>query len=282
MGECPCRILVTPLRFGRLVSDDRIRHGMHPKFLLRLWVLKILLAEDHVLSQAMTVRLLQADGHEVSVVGTGLKAIDACRDQSFDVVLMDLQLPVLDGLTAIRAIRESQSLRSRVPIWVLTADSSDEVVAACLAAGADGHLTKPLRPKMLLDRLRNPDLCEANQLQNSNAPATSVQRDVLLQSVGQDRALAKSLVELFQRDYDSLVKRFEIAFDTQDFKTLTSEAHSLKSPARVFGASDLHCLCDDLEKIGQRCDADQLANINQSFLCKLTQLHQAVATLDFE
>lgn len=247
----------------------------------------ILLAEDHVLSQAMTVRLLQADGHEVSAVGTGLQAVDACRDQSFDVVLMDLQLPVLDGLSAIRAIRamqndQGQSIGDRLAIWALTADSSSGILTECLEAGADGLLTKPLQPKQFIERLRN---VGAVQPERQSGPAkrnSGTQRNVLLESVGQDEVLAKSLVDLFLRDYDSLVDRFRKAFEVQDFQTLSREAHSLKSPARVFGATVLHCLCDDLERVGKTSNADQLSDIQDRFLCELNRLSEDVATFRFE
>lgn len=244
------------------------------------WALNILLAEDHVLSQALTVRLLEAEGHIVCVVGTGRQAVDACRDQPFDVVLMDLQLPVLDGLNAIREIRESQakSVRDRLSIWVLTADSSSEMVAKCLEAGADGHLAKPLRPKQLLARLRDVIVSEPEHksAESESEASFEFQRTTLLENVGQDHALAKSLVELFQRDYDPLVARFRSAFVTQDFPLITREAHSLKSPARVFGAAALHCLCDDLEKIGQSTDAGLLQEIQAGFLHELQKLHEAI------
>lgn len=246
--------------------------------------LRILLAEDHVLSQAMTVRLLQAEGHDVFVVGTGLEAVDACRDQSFDVVLMDLQLPVLDGLNAIRAIRKDQlsSGGDRVLIWVLTADCSSGVITECSEAGADGHLTKPLRPRQLIGQLRNTDDSQPDQRSIAATSDSSAQRQVLLENVGNDEALAKDLVDLFLRDFDSVLSRFQTALTALDYCTLEQEAHSLKSPARVFGAVILHRLCDEIEQVSRKGSCDQLIAIQDRFLNELNGLHTVVSRFCFE
>ncbi|MEP3482288.1 MAG: response regulator [Fuerstiella sp.] len=257
----------------------------------------ILLAEDHVLSQALTVRLLQAEGHQVSVVGTGLQAIDSCRDQRFDVVLMDLQLPVLDGLTAIRAIREMQqeagrSDHGRLWILALTADSGGDVLAACLEAGADGLLTKPIQPGQLVEHLRiaadaDSDANDSDETNDHHRSDVSNQtsiacRDVLLDNVGQDKLLAQSLVDLFLRDYSPLIVRFTEAFHQHDFQVLMNEAHSLKSPARVFGANALHRLCDELEQVGKTHDAERVLTIQDEFLGELRMLNSGVSAFRFK
>lgn len=257
----------------------------------------ILLAEDHVLSQALTVRLLQAEGHQVCIVGTGLQAVDSCRNETFDVVLMDLQLPVLDGLSAIRAIRAmeeevGQSEDRRLSIWVLTAHSSSSVLAECLEAGADGLLTKPIKPRQLIERMqfvKDASFDAKGSGENHRHDRTDIGsrssiacRDVLLDNVGQDKLLAQSLVDLFLRDYRTLLVGFMEAFRQRDFQVLMSEAHSLKSPARVFGANVLHRHCEDLEQIGKTQDVAQLLMIQDQFMGELKALHSGISTFCFE
>ena len=258
--------------------------------------MKILLADDHVLVQTMTVRLLQAEGHEVSVAETGLQAIDACRDQSFDVVFMDLQLPVMDGVSAIQRIRaleneSKQFANKKLVIWALTADSSSQIKTACLEAGADGLLTKPLRPNQLQECLhtigsagseqQTDSVTHNSSKPNSSSSASMASGLVLMDTVGQDIESAQSLVALFQRDYKSLLNRFQLAFETQDFQTVLREAHSLKSPARIFGAANLHSLCDELENISRDNNADELRAIQPRFMDELLNLHDVVTNINF-
>lgn len=241
--------------------------------------LRVLLAEDHVLSQTMTVRLLQAEGHEVHVVANGVDAVAACRMHRFDFVLMDLRLPGIDGLEAIRIIRtESPDVPERtMQIWALTAESGPETVAQCIGAGADGHLAKPLKPQQLSLLLGGK---QEGELKGTSS-ATS-HRETLLNSVGHDQTLALSLVNLFLSDFDSLFQRIQASISCCDFSTLLKEAHSLKSPARIFGAKKLHALCDRVEGISRIAEREQLNAVGDEFLGELQSLRQVVGLLRFD
>ncbi len=104
--------------------------------------LKILLAEDNVINQKVATALLTRLGHQVSVAENGLEALRAIEAESFDAVLMDVQMPLMDGLAATQAIRNLPGPKGRVPIIAMTAGSDDDA-ARCLAAGMDGHVGKP-------------------------------------------------------------------------------------------------------------------------------------------
>ena len=111
--------------------------------------LRVLAAEDHPTNRMVLGSILALTEAEITFVEDGLSAVEAARTQDFDLVLMDLQMPVMDGLGATRAIRALEGPRSGVPILALTADVMAEQVAACRAAGMDGHVEKPLRPQSL-------------------------------------------------------------------------------------------------------------------------------------
>ena len=108
--------------------------------------LNILLAEDNPVNQKVAVRLLERQGHRVSVAGTGKAALNLLLERSFDIVLMDLQMPEMDGFAATEAIRreQSESIRS-LPIIALTAHAMAGDRERCLAAGMDGYASKPIR-----------------------------------------------------------------------------------------------------------------------------------------
>jgi CheY-like chemotaxis protein len=112
--------------------------------------LSVLLAEDNLVNQRLAVRLLEKRGHRVVVAGTGLEALKALEKESFDLVLMDVQMPEMDGLEATAAIREKEKgTRAHLPVVALTAHAMKGDREKCMAGGMDGYLTKPIRPQEL-------------------------------------------------------------------------------------------------------------------------------------
>ena len=118
--------------------------------------LSVLLAEDNLVNQRLAVRLLEKRGHRVVVAGTGLEALKALEKESFDLVLMDVQMPEMDGLEATAAIREKEkSTGGHQAVVALTAHAMKGDREKCLAGGMDGYLTKPIRPNELDQLLEN-------------------------------------------------------------------------------------------------------------------------------
>ena len=116
--------------------------------------LKILLAEDNRVNQLLVVRLLQARGHQVVVVGDGRAALDAAEQQSFDLILMDIQMPEMDGLEATRLLRERQRNGLRVPpIIAMTAHAMKGDRDKCMEAGMTGYISKPIQPEQLFEHM---------------------------------------------------------------------------------------------------------------------------------
>jgi CheY-like chemotaxis protein/anti-sigma regulatory factor (Ser/Thr protein kinase) len=117
--------------------------------------LKVLLAEDHPTNQRVVQLIMDAAGVDLTIVDDGQAALNLLEVQDFDVVLMDMQMPVMDGITAIGLLREREAALHlpRMPVLMLTANALREHVEASLAAGADGHLSKPIRAAELLDAI---------------------------------------------------------------------------------------------------------------------------------
>jgi CheY-like chemotaxis protein len=116
--------------------------------------LSILLAEDNVVNQRVASRLLEKRGHRVVVAVNGREALKALEEKSYDLVLMDVQMPEIDGLEATAKIREMEKLTARHQLVVaLTAHAMKGDVERCLSAGMDGYLSKPIRPQELDDLL---------------------------------------------------------------------------------------------------------------------------------
>ena len=107
---------------------------------------RVLLAEDNIVNQRVASRMLETDGYQVVVVGNGRDAIDAGLKSDFDLILMDVQMPEMDGFEATAAIRKAQSVtKRRVPIIAMTAHAMNGDRERCLAAGMDDYIAKPIR-----------------------------------------------------------------------------------------------------------------------------------------
>ena len=113
----------------------------------------VLVAEDNPVNQRVVKGLIEKKGHSVTLVNNGLEALEAVRSSRFDLILMDIQMPVMDGLSAASAIRSLEVLRTRarIPILGLTAHASNADRERCLAAGMNGHVAKPFRPNELVE-----------------------------------------------------------------------------------------------------------------------------------
>jgi two-component system sensor histidine kinase/response regulator len=124
--------------------------------------LRILLVEDNAVNQALAVRLLEKRGHTVTVAGNGKEALAALEGDSFDLVLMDIQMPEMDGFKATAAIRaKEKSFGGHLPVIAMTAHAMVGDRERCLNAGMDDYITKPIRPEGLDDLLKRLPLAAA-------------------------------------------------------------------------------------------------------------------------
>jgi two-component system, sensor histidine kinase and response regulator len=116
---------------------------------------RVLVAEDNLVNQRLVQRVLEKEGHQVVVVGTGQEALEALKHHTFDLILMDVQMPYMDGLEASRAIRDGEALTNEhIPIIALTAHAMKGDRDKCLAAGMDAYLSKPVHPADLLNMVQ--------------------------------------------------------------------------------------------------------------------------------
>jgi CheY-like chemotaxis protein len=138
---------------GSTPSDPRVADEAASQSLRRL---SILLAEDNPTNQKLATRLLEKRGHSITTVGNGRDAIEALSRNDFDLVLMDVQMPVMDGWKATEVIRhQEQDTGRHIPILALTAHAMKDYQERCYQAGMDGFLTKPFRPAQLYEAVES-------------------------------------------------------------------------------------------------------------------------------
>lgn len=232
--------------------------------------MRILLADDHSHNQKLGQLILDRLGYKADVAGNGVEVIEALERQSYDLILMDVQMPEMDGLDATRVIRQRWP-DARLYIIALTANAMRGDREACLAAGMDDYVSKPIEISALVDaitRSREQGLASnaiidgsGNAMDNVSVSNVSFNRqamDNLLETIGGDASMLCELIESYQAEAPSLTARFSEAVAEKDCKSIRLNAHTIKSSARDFGGTDLAELCQTIETAAAADDLDTL------------------------
>ena len=228
--------------------------------------LSILLAEDNHVNQKLAVRLLEKRGHAVTVVDNGREAVDMTMNRSFDLVLMDVQMPEMDGITATTTIRERERRTGeRQPIVAMTALVMKGDRERCLAAQMNGYLSKPIRPADLDEVL---DVYTAKKQAAREAPGETAKapQDVapgqnsgvnmkeLLERVDGDVAFIEELADVFREDYPRQMSTAEACLKAGDAQGLKRAAHGLKGALANLAATHAAALAASLERLAATGD----------------------------
>ena len=241
---------------------------------------RVLLAEDGAINQQVAVRLLEERGHSVVVVNNGRAAVEQVAAQPFDVVLMDVQMPEMDGLEATAAIRRAEAQTGgHVPIVAMTAHAMKGDRDRFLAAGMDGYVAKPVRPHELYAAVEGGG---PNAEAGLPAPADlPFEWDAALESVGGDEVMLRDLAEMFFAECPKLMQQIREHIAGADAPELRRAAHTLKGSAHVFGAAEAAEAAHRLEEIGREeafADAEEaLALLEDEVARLLPALRERVA-----
>src|SRR3954469_4878312 len=239
---------------GRVLAREPGQRAVLPSSMLPAELpdrrLHVLLAEDNAVNQRLPAGPLRRAGHKVTIAANGVEAITAMRRQSFDVVLMDVQMPEMGGFEATAAIRAAEADRgSRLPIVAMTAHAMKGDRERCLAAGMDEYITKPLDPKQLCAIVERIAEGRPSAVATEVAvPDVSVQ---VLARVGGDRQLLAEISRLFVDDAPRHLERIRHALDARDAEALRRAAHGLKGAAANFDADGVVHAARTLEEIGR-------------------------------
>jgi PAS domain S-box-containing protein len=218
--------------------------------------LRVLVAEDNEVNQRLIVWMLQKRGHRVVVANNGREVLERLQGETFDVVLMDVQMPELDGYETTACIREREKgTGAHLPILALTAYAMKGDRERCLAVGMDGYLTKPVEAAELHEALRSVHSGRAaGRPEPPAAPAAkdpaALDCEALLARVGGDRGLLRQLVDLFVGRSADLVAAMGRALQAGDAKGVRVAAHGLKGSASYLGATAVQESARRLEEAG--------------------------------
>ena len=234
----------------------------------------ILLVEDNVVNQRLAVKLLQKAGHHVEVAGNGRIACEMVNKRSFDLILMDVQMPEMDGLEATRQIRAQQG-HAQIPIIAMTAHAMAGDRDRCLAAGMDDYLTKPLKLEEFSAAL--------NRWTKDTMPQADLQIEepvdfpALQKLTDGDDEFLRELVELFLADVPVRFANLKNAVTNNDPSEIKSEAHGLKGSCGNLAAKGLQKQMADLERLAASNDLTPVPALLQAAEAELARVQQYFA-----
>ena len=238
--------------------------------------LRILLAEDNAVNQTLALRLLAKLGHQADVAGNGQEALDLHARNRYDLVLMDVQMPVMGGFDATRKIREREAAGSpRTPIIAMTAHAMKGDRERCLAAGMDGYLSKPVHAPDLVDVLIHHSGHDDPPPPRSEPTTVSgpvFERGKVLFNLGGDEELLAQLIEMYAEDEPRLVGDIDAAVKARDAEALYNAAHALKGAVSNFCANRAQASALLLERLGREKRMDDAP-------AALAALHRELAAL---
>jgi CheY-like chemotaxis protein len=232
---------------------------------------QVLLVEDNEINREIALAMLEGTGYQVTVAINGRHALAAYQDGEFDMVLMDCQMPEMDGFEAVRCLRQFEhgTARRRTPVVALTANAISGDRERCLGAGMDKHIAKPFTRAALLSALAHwtqapaaAALSALGQEPQASAAGTTEVHSLDPGALQSLRALCRPgrpdvltrIINLFNSDAPRLLGELHKAVDASDAEAMRHAAHTLKSTCANVGATTLAATCRDFEQCARMAD----------------------------
>src|SRR5712692_7929298 len=275
------RSLIKPLRRATLL--EAIRHGLklptpsektpaHGAEMGKASGLRVLLVEDNRVNQKLALRLLEKMGHQVTLAINGSEAIELLKPNSFDLVLMDIQMPVMGGVEATQKIRDAErESGGHIPIVAMTAHAMAGDAEKYLSNGMDGYVSKPVRAGFLraeIDRLARPALADTPRPTHKgekHMPNATIDLPELLARVENDRELMRELLLIFKEEFPRHLQALRQAVDSLDGERVAAEAHTLKGMLSNLAASPAAGAAARLEQLGRSREVSEFREACASF-----------------
>lgn len=238
--------------------------------------LNILIAEDNPTGQLIISRILEHAGHTAVVVENGQLALDALESSSFDLIVMDMQMPVMGGIEAAQIYNYTTPAEDRKPIIILTANATKEAQKECEDANIDGYLTKPIVTKKLLSTID--EVChkyniyghtstDATDMQHGNEKENTILDEETLASlerISDDPVFISNLVNNFISETECLLEDMQSSLAAKNFESFLAQAHALKGSSGSIGATGLYAIS---KKINDSCTetSDNINNLKEAY-----------------
>ncbi|MFH1943009.1 MAG: response regulator, partial [bacterium] len=235
--------------------------------------LKILLAEDNAINRKLAKALLQKKGWSVVTVMDGKEALERLKIESFDLILMDVQMPVMDGYIATNKIRQKEASKGgHIPIIAMTAHAMKGDREKCMEAGMDDYVSKPMKAEELYSAIQRSMNGKLRPADASDRASCEVDLTIAMDAVDGDEELLKELVNDFLEEIPRQLEELHGVIDRGDAGQVERKAHSLKGNVGLFGAKAAYDLVYDLENRGRENHLTGAAEVYEKLEQEITRL----------
>lgn len=244
--------------------------------------LRVLVAEDSVSNQILVRRLLEREGCFVGIAQTGKEVVEMYLRDPYDLILMDVQMPEMDGLEATAEIREAEKTTgAHVPIIAMTAHAMPGDREECLEAGMDGYLSKPVQSPELLRAVYESSVLRAEPREQDSqvGDAFLMDRSAALERVGGDPVLLREIAQLFLEEYPETLDRILAGLNRGSAKDVEHSAHSLKGSVSNFGARQVVRAALALEVLGRSGSLEGGMTLYEMLVHELDQLRPVLTCI---
>ncbi|MFZ5996878.1 MAG: response regulator [Nitrospirota bacterium] len=257
--------------------------------------LRVLVAEDNLVNQEVARHILETLGCTVVIAANGKEALDELQKKSYDIVLMDCQMPEMDGFEATKAIRAAEGVGGRrVPVIAMTAHALQGDRERCLAAGMDDYISKPVHPDRLREVIsrwtkqrtaaagrheKKPCAAKNEQIPGSPAAGRPINTDQLYEMFGSDRELIQRLLQLYLSSVLPLCKEMEDALERRDSVTAAARAHSIKGASANIAADRAAHISMQIEQAAKAGEWDNAKVLYESFSVALKEVEQGIQSI---
>ena len=224
---------------------------------------RILLAEDNVMNQRLVQIILEKHKANLTIANNGEEAVNYLKKNEFDLVLMDIQMPEMDGYEATKEIRENLGL-SDLPIIAMTAHAFKEEIEKCIAAGMNDHLAKPIDKEIFFEKvikhLSGSVVKSKSNVSESKQKEVLVNFDYLNNMSEGNTDFIKEMIDMYKSDAPKLLDRLEKGMQSKDYEDIAKAAHKLKSPSAMMGMTILAQKLSELEQAAYDSNHNGISN----------------------
>ena len=246
---------------------------------------RLLLAEDNITNQKVALKILEKAGYRAEAVFNGLEVLAALEKSPYDLILMDVQMPEMDGFEATGAIRRREKEKGgHMPVVAMTAHAMKGDRERCLEAGMDDYLSKPIQPKELIEvierQLKGTRPAEMEMPPSEQAEEAEVfDQKILLERLDGDEEIFKEIIVTFLEDAPNQVEKLKKALQEGDANRVERQAHLLKGAALNIGGNGLQAAARELEVAGKEGDLTKAQSLVATFDQEFEKLKSALAGL---
>ncbi len=260
--------------------------------------LNVLLAEDNPFNQKLAIMLLKKHGHQVTLANNGREAVELYRHNPFDLILMDVHMPQMDGIEATKQIRIIEAKTdTHIPILAVTAAALKDDMAICLEAGMDDYISKPIRADEMFVKIKflteqnycntshsKPEVTPSDQnsdntLINQATTKSSIDKEAILEQVDGNMEDLKDLLITFIENTDQMMAKIGNAVENMDCAALRESAHSLKGTVGFFGAQQAREAALQLEMMGRNGETKDIQKVWSILQSDMQNLKEELSSL---